>query len=99
MTTTLAAFGHDTWWLVVGKALAIFVFLMLNVLVAILLERNVLGPLVAHLAAPYAALSLAAGTQPLLVVLVALALASLAAGAIVARRASAVSVTVALTDL
>jgi NADH-quinone oxidoreductase subunit H len=43
MTTTLAAFGHDTWWLVVGKALAIFVFLMLNVLVAILLERKILG--------------------------------------------------------
>ena len=41
--TTLAAFGHDTWWLVLGKALAIFVFLMLNVLVAILLERKMLG--------------------------------------------------------
>ncbi|CQD08839.1 NADH dehydrogenase subunit H [Mycobacterium lentiflavum] len=43
MTTTLSAFGHDTWWLVLGKALAIFVFLMLNVLVAILLERKILG--------------------------------------------------------
>ncbi|OBG29658.1 NADH-quinone oxidoreductase subunit H [Mycobacterium sp. 852002-51057_SCH5723018] len=43
MTTTLAAFGHDTWWLVLGKALAIFVFLMLNVLIAILLERKILG--------------------------------------------------------
>jgi NADH-quinone oxidoreductase subunit H len=42
-TTTLTAFGHDTWWLVLGKALAIFVFLMLNVLVAILLERKILG--------------------------------------------------------
>jgi NADH-quinone oxidoreductase subunit H len=41
--TTLSAFGHDTWWLVLGKALAIFVFLMLNVLVAILLERKILG--------------------------------------------------------
>jgi NADH-quinone oxidoreductase subunit H len=41
--TTLAEFGHDTWWLVLGKALAIFVFLMLNVLVAILLERKLLG--------------------------------------------------------
>jgi NADH-quinone oxidoreductase subunit H len=40
---TLTAFGHDTWWLVLGKALAIFVFLMLNVLVAILLERKLLG--------------------------------------------------------
>jgi NADH-quinone oxidoreductase subunit H len=43
MTTALTAFGHDTWWLVLGKALAIFVFLMLNVLVAILLERKLLG--------------------------------------------------------
>lgn len=40
---SLAAFGHDPWWLVLGKALAIFVFLMLNVLVAILLERKILG--------------------------------------------------------
>lgn len=43
MTSTLTAFGHDTWWLVLGKALAIFVFLMLNVLLAILLERKILG--------------------------------------------------------
>ncbi len=41
--TGLAAFGHDTWWLMLGKALAVFVFLMLNVLVAILLERKILG--------------------------------------------------------
>src|ERR1700759_1596775 len=39
----LTEFGHDTWWLVLGKALAIFVFLMLNVLLAILLERTILG--------------------------------------------------------
>ncbi|WP_197515465.1 NADH-quinone oxidoreductase subunit NuoH [Mycobacterium sp. E1747] len=39
----MSAFGHDTWWLVLGKALAIFVFLMLNVLVAILFERKILG--------------------------------------------------------
>ncbi|QLL10053.1 NADH-quinone oxidoreductase subunit NuoH [Mycobacterium vicinigordonae] len=39
----MTAFGHDPWWLVVGKTLAIFVFLMLNVLVAILLERKILG--------------------------------------------------------
>jgi NADH-quinone oxidoreductase subunit H len=43
VTTALTAFGHDPWWLVLGKALAIFVFLMLNVLVAILLERKILG--------------------------------------------------------
>jgi NADH-quinone oxidoreductase subunit H len=36
-------FGHDTWWLVVAKAIAIFVFLMLTVLVAILAERKLLG--------------------------------------------------------
>jgi NADH-quinone oxidoreductase subunit H len=39
----MTGFGHDPWWLVVGKALAIFVFLMLNVLLAILLERKILG--------------------------------------------------------
>jgi NADH-quinone oxidoreductase subunit H len=39
----MSAFGHDAWWLVLGKALAIFVFLMLNVLVAILAERKILG--------------------------------------------------------
>ncbi len=39
----MTAFGHDPWWLVLGKALAIFVFLMLNVLVAILMERKILG--------------------------------------------------------
>ena len=41
MTTTV--FGQDTWWLVLGKSLAIFAFLMLTVLVAILLERKILG--------------------------------------------------------
>ena len=39
----LNAFGHDPWWLVLGKSLAIFVFLMLTVLVAILAERKLLG--------------------------------------------------------
>ncbi|WAJ46563.1 NADH-quinone oxidoreductase subunit NuoH [Mycobacterium sp. Aquia_216] len=39
----MSGFGHDPWWLVLGKALAIFVFLMLNVLLAILLERKILG--------------------------------------------------------
>ena len=37
------AFGHDPWWLVVIKAVAIFVFLLLTVLVAILVERKLLG--------------------------------------------------------
>lgn len=39
----MTGFGHDVWWLVIAKALAVFVFLMLNVLVAILLERKILG--------------------------------------------------------
>jgi NADH-quinone oxidoreductase subunit H len=39
----LTSFGHDPWWLVIAKALLIFVFLLLTVLVAILLERKVLG--------------------------------------------------------
>ncbi|RAV09566.1 NADH-quinone oxidoreductase subunit NuoH [Mycolicibacterium sp. GF69] len=36
-------FGHDPWWLVLGKAVAIFAFLMLSVLAAILIERKLLG--------------------------------------------------------
>ena len=36
-------FGHDPWWLVLAKALFIFVFLMLSLLVAILIERKILG--------------------------------------------------------
>jgi len=39
----LSSFGHDPWWLVLAKALGIFVFLVLTVLVAILAERKVLG--------------------------------------------------------
>jgi NADH-quinone oxidoreductase subunit H len=39
----LTSFGHDPWWLVLVKALGIFVFLVLTVLVAILVERKVLG--------------------------------------------------------
>ena len=37
-------FGHDPWWLILAKALGIFVFLLLTVLVAILIERKILGP-------------------------------------------------------
>lgn len=37
------AFGHDPWWLMLGKAIAVFVFLLLTVLVAILAERKLLG--------------------------------------------------------
>ena len=39
----LTVFGHDPWWLMLIKALAVFVFLLLTVLVAILVERKVLG--------------------------------------------------------
>ncbi len=36
-------FGHDPWWLILAKALGVFVFLLLTVLSAILVERKVLG--------------------------------------------------------
>ncbi|MGE2725887.1 NADH-quinone oxidoreductase subunit NuoH [Mycolicibacterium pulveris] len=36
-------FGHDPLWLIVVKAVAIFAFLMLTVLAAILIERKLLG--------------------------------------------------------
>ncbi|TDO17789.1 NADH dehydrogenase subunit H [Mycobacterium sp. BK086] len=39
----MTVFGQDPWWLMVAKAVAVFVFLMLTVLVAILLERKILG--------------------------------------------------------
>ena len=39
----LTVFGLDPWWLILIKALAVFVFLLLTVLVAILVERKVLG--------------------------------------------------------
>jgi NADH-quinone oxidoreductase subunit H len=39
----MTGFGHDTWWLVVGKAIVVFGFLVLTVLVAILAERKLLG--------------------------------------------------------
>jgi len=49
VTTTILAspevpgFGADPWWLVVGKALAIFVFLVLMTLFTIWAERRVVG--------------------------------------------------------
>lgn len=36
-------FGHDPWWLMLTKAVAVFVFLLLTVLSAILIERKLLG--------------------------------------------------------
>src|SRR5580692_4807402 len=40
---TLADFGHDPWWLVIIKVLAIFVFLLLGTIIAIWAERRILG--------------------------------------------------------
>jgi NADH-quinone oxidoreductase subunit H len=39
----MTGFGQDVWWLIVAKAVAVFVFLVLTVLVAILAERKILG--------------------------------------------------------
>jgi NADH-quinone oxidoreductase subunit H len=39
----VSGFGHDPWWLVGIKAVAIFAFLLLTVLAAILVERKLLG--------------------------------------------------------
>ena len=39
----LTVFGHDPWWLILVKAVAVFAFLLLTVLVAILVERKLLG--------------------------------------------------------
>ncbi len=36
-------FGHDPWWLILAKAIGVFVFLLLTVLAAILIERKFLG--------------------------------------------------------
>ncbi|HEY5857228.1 MAG TPA: NADH-quinone oxidoreductase subunit NuoH [Aldersonia sp.] len=41
--TDLSAFGHDPWWLVVGKVLALFVYLMLIPLLAVWAERRIVG--------------------------------------------------------
>lgn len=39
----MTVFGHDPWWLMAAKAVGVFVFLLLTVLVAILVERKLLG--------------------------------------------------------
>ncbi len=41
--STLEMFGNDPWWIVTIKALAIFVFLMLCVLMMIMADRKVMG--------------------------------------------------------
>ncbi|MQY06048.1 NADH-quinone oxidoreductase subunit NuoH [Actinomadura macrotermitis] len=40
---TLSAFGKDPWWLIGGKVLAIFVFLVLTVLMSMWVERRVIS--------------------------------------------------------
>ena len=40
---TLADFGHDPWWLIIIKVLAIFLFLLLGTLFMIWAERRVIG--------------------------------------------------------
>ncbi len=40
---TLSAFGNDPWWITTIKALAIFVFLMVCVLMMIMADRKVMG--------------------------------------------------------
>ena len=41
--TDLSAFGHDPIWLILVKSVGVFVFLLLTVLAAILIERKLLG--------------------------------------------------------
>jgi NADH-quinone oxidoreductase subunit H len=43
MRGDVSAFGHDPWWLITAKAVAVFAFLLLTVLAAILAERKVLA--------------------------------------------------------
>ncbi|KAB2350722.1 NADH-quinone oxidoreductase subunit NuoH [Actinomadura rudentiformis] len=40
---TLTTFGKDPWWLIGGKVLAIFVFLVVTVLMSMWMERRVIG--------------------------------------------------------
>ncbi|MBS4727387.1 NADH-quinone oxidoreductase subunit NuoH [Mycobacterium sp. SM1] len=39
----MTSLGQDTWWLIAAKAIAVFAFLLLTVLAAILVERKLLG--------------------------------------------------------
>ena len=38
-----ADFSQETWWLVIAKALAVFVFLVVTTLLVIWFERRVIG--------------------------------------------------------
>ncbi|MGH3968369.1 MAG: NADH-quinone oxidoreductase subunit H, partial [Mycobacterium sp.] len=39
----MTGFGQDTSWLIIAKAIAVFAYLVLTVLFAIVIERKVLG--------------------------------------------------------
>ncbi|WP_433655258.1 NADH-quinone oxidoreductase subunit NuoH [Nocardia sp. CA-128927] len=41
--TDLSLFGHDPWWLMLAKAVVIFVFLMMTLVFAVLAERKVVA--------------------------------------------------------
>ncbi len=41
--TDLSDFGRDPWWLILAKAIVVFAFLVLTVLVAILIERKIMA--------------------------------------------------------
>ena len=48
MNTDLGVFGNDPWWIVVIKAIAIFVVLVLVTLLTIWWERRVVGRMQRH---------------------------------------------------
>ncbi|MGH3561882.1 MAG: NADH-quinone oxidoreductase subunit H, partial [Mycobacterium sp.] len=39
----MTGFGNDPWWLIIAKAVAVFAFLVLTVLFAIVIERKVVA--------------------------------------------------------
>ena len=43
LADSLADFGHDPWWLILAKVVAVFAFLMLMTIFAIWYERRVVG--------------------------------------------------------
>ncbi|GAB3653054.1 NADH-quinone oxidoreductase subunit NuoH [Actinocorallia lasiicapitis] len=43
MDPTLPGFGQDPWWLVLGKVVVVFVFLVVTVLLSMWVERRVIG--------------------------------------------------------
>ena len=41
--TDLNAFGHDPWWLVIVKCIAIFIFLLLIPMLGVYVERKIVA--------------------------------------------------------